>query len=127
MREIPILCLFFLTSVLYSQTDPLYKKDSKNFIIMSEKNETFKKISLKFDLKDSSKDLFSIYNQNSKLNDIFIIKKDTTNFVKSTINFDNNFRNPKIDSFNPYGASDAKSGLIIGAIGGIFRSMFNTD
>jgi hypothetical protein len=47
---------------------------------------------------------------------IFSSSKDTSHFVKSTINFNNNFRNPKIDSFNPYGASDAKSGLIIGAM-----------
>lgn len=127
MRKISILYLFFFTSVLYSQTDTLHKKDLKNFFLMSQKNDTIKKISLKYDLKDSSKELFSVYNQNSKLNDLFIIKKDTANLVKSTINFKNNFRNPKIDSFNPYGASDAKSGLIIGAIGGVFRSIFNTD
>lgn len=127
MRKISILFLFFLTSVLYSQTDTLHKKDLKKFFILSQKNDTIKKFSLKFDFKDNSKELLSVYNQNTKLNDVFMIKKDTSNQVKSTINFNNNFRNPKIDSFNPYGASDAKSGLIIGAIGGFFRSIFNTD
>jgi hypothetical protein len=127
MKKISILCLFFFNSILYSQTDTIPKKELKNFFMMSQKNDTTKNFSLKFDIKDFSKDLFSAYNQNSKLNDIFVIKKDTTNFVKSTINFNNNFRNPKIDSFNPYGASDAKSGLIIGAIGVVFNSILNTD
>jgi hypothetical protein len=111
MKKISILCLFFFTSILYSQIDTIHKKDLKNFFMQSQKKDTIKNFSLKFDFTD----------------DIFIIKKDTANFVKSTINFNNNFRSPKIDSFNPYGASDAKSGLIIGAIGGVFRSIFNTD
>jgi hypothetical protein len=127
MKKISILCLFFFTSILYSQIDTIHKKDLKNFFMQSQKKDTIKNFSLKFDFTDFSTELFSAYNQNSKLNDIFIIKKDTANFVKSTINFNNNFRSPKIDSFNPYGASDAKSGLIIGAIGGVFRSIFNTD
>ena len=127
MKKISILCLFFFTSILYSQTDTINKKSLKNFFMLSQKNDIIKNFSLKFDFKDFSKEMFSAYNQNSKLNDIFIIKKETSIFVKSTINFNNNFRNPKIDSFNPYGASDAKSGLIIGAIGGVFRSIFNND
>jgi hypothetical protein len=127
MKKFSILCLFFFTSILYSQTDTISKKCLKNFFLQSQKNNTIKNFSLKLDFKDSYSELFSAYNQNSKQNDIFIIKKDTSHFVKSTINFNNNFRNPKIDSFNPYGASDAKSGLIIGAIGGVFRSIFNTD
>ncbi|QZK91010.1 hypothetical protein IQ05_00128 [Flavobacterium tiangeerense] len=127
MKKISILSLLFFTTILYSQIDTTHKKDLKNFFILSQKKDTIKNFSLKFDFKDFSTELFSAYNQNSKLNDIFIIKKDTSNFVKSTINFNNNLRNPKIDSFNPYGASDAKSGLIIGAIGGVFRSIFNTD
>lgn len=127
MKKISILCLFFLNSMLYSQTDTILNKAPKNFIMLSQKNDTIKKFSLKFDFKYSSNELFSSYNQNSKLYDIFIFKKDTLNFVKSTINFNNNFGNPKIDSFNPYGVSDAKSGLIIGSIVGVFRYIFNTD
>jgi hypothetical protein len=127
MKKTSILSLLFFTTILYSQVNTIHKKDIKNFFMLSQKKDTIKNFSLKFDFKDFSTELFSVYNQNSKSNDIFIIKKDTSNFVKSTINFNNNFRNPKIDSFNPYGASDAKSGLIIGAIGGAFRSIFNTD
>ncbi len=126
MRKIAVLYLLFLTSAMYSQTDTLHKKGIKTFSIMSKKDDTIKKFPLKFDFKDSN-ELLSVYNQNTKLNDLYMIKKDTANLVKSTINFNNNFRNPKIDSFNPYGASDAKSGLIIGAVGEVFRSIFDLD
>jgi hypothetical protein len=44
---------------------------------------------------------------------IFSSSKKDTSHCEIDINFNNNFRNPKIDSFNPYGTSDAKSGLII--------------
>jgi hypothetical protein len=118
--------MLFSIAVLYSQTDTINNKNFKFPLLLKTKKDSIKPFRYTLSVKDN-KDIFSVYNQSTKLNDVFIIKKDTTTLVKSINNFNNNYRNPKIDSFNPYGASDAKSGLIIGAIGGIFRSIFNTN
>ena len=122
MKNISILYLLLLASASYSQIDTIHKKKLKSFFIMSQNDVVIKKIDFK-----EPKELLSIYNPNTKLNDVFMIRKDTTNFVKSAINFNNNFRNPKIDSFNPYGTSDAKVGLIISIIGGVFGFIFNDN
>ena len=122
MKNISILYLLLLASASYSQIDTIHKKKLKSFFIISQNDVVIKKIDFK-----EHKELLSIYNPNTKLNDVFMIRKDSTNFVKSAVNFNNNFRNPKIDSFNPYGTSDAKVGLIIVIIGGVFGSIFNNN
>ena len=117
--------MLFCVAVLYSQTDTINKKTFKFPLLLNTKQDSIKPPKYTIIVKGNN-DIFSVYNQSSKLNDIFIINSDTTTLGKSINNFDNNNRNPKIDSFNPYGVSDAKSGLIIGAIAGIFRSILNS-
>jgi hypothetical protein len=126
MKKTFIVFMLFSFSVLYSQTDSIHKKSFKYLLVLKTKQDSIKPFIFSLNLNDN-KDIFSVYNQSTKLNDVFIIKNDTTTLVKSIYNINNNYRNPKIDSFNPYGASDVKSGLIIGAIGGVFRSIFNTN
>jgi hypothetical protein len=126
MKKTFITLMLFSFAVLYSQTDTIQKKTFIYPLLLKTNQNSIKPFRYTLKLNDS-KDIFTVYNQSTKLNDVFIIKNDTTILVKSINNFNNNYRNLKIDSFNPYGASDAKSGLIIGAIGGIFMSIFNTN
>jgi hypothetical protein len=67
--------------------------------------------------------LFSIYNQNTKLNDYFNLSKDSIYFVKS-INLNANLYTKK-DSFNPSGTSNLGAGIIMGSINMLFKNLFN--
>lgn len=82
-------------------------------------------INLKLDTKNSNS--FLAYNKNTGLNDLYFIKNDTTYYYVKSINLNDSNQYPKKDSFNPYGASDFKSGLIIGAVGELFKGIFNND
>lgn len=64
----------------------------------------------------------SIYNQNTKWNDIYTHSKDSLYYQKSLFINANNYS--QIDSFNPNGTSSLVPGLIIGTINSIFKSLF---
>ena len=61
--------------------------------------------------------LFSSYNETTKLNDSYLINNEEYVYTKSSMLLENNFRNLKIDSYNPYGVSNVKSALILGVVG----------
>jgi hypothetical protein len=76
------------------------------------KNYTFQLTSMRFNPKNE----FSIYNKTTQLNDFYGVKKDTFYYRKSVFIPENNIYSPKIDSFNPNGASDFGSAVLAGVI-----------
>lgn len=74
-------------------------------------NFNFKKIALKKNLS------FSSYNPITKLNDTYLIIDGEYSYSKSNFLFENNFRAQKIDSYNPYGASNMSTALLLGTVG----------
>lgn len=103
---------------LYSQTNDTVSKFKKPKYSFVETNiDTIIKMnkSLKWTSKRAVKtESFSIYNKTTKSNDFYILNADKSNYTKSDILIENNFRNNKIDSFNPSGASNIQSGVLMG-------------
>jgi hypothetical protein len=66
---------------------------------------------------------FSIYNRTTRLNDLYGARKATFYYRQSLIIRKNNVNSPKIDSFNPNGASDFGSAVLAGLIN-TFMSQF---
>jgi hypothetical protein len=65
---------------------------------------------------------FSIYNRNTKLNDIYFFSRDTIYYVKSEDINTNQFMYR--DSFNPNAAGDFGTGLILGSLNMVFNTVF---
>jgi hypothetical protein len=63
---------------------------------------------------------FTVYNKTTQLNDFYYVKKDTFYYQKSAFIPENHMFQPKLDSFNPSGASDLGSAVIIGIINTVF-------
>lgn len=59
---------------------------------------------------------FTIYNKTTQLNDFYYVKRDTFHYQKSVFIQQNHLFQPKIDSFNPSGASDFGSAIVLGLI-----------
>ena len=116
MKTIKILlflALLVLSTSIYAQS-----KDS-----LSTKTNLFKKFNLNFKTINFSKNslIFSSYNETTKLNDIYLINKGSYIYSKSSRIIENNFRRNKVDSFNPHGASNFGSAIILGLLGSILK------
>jgi len=105
-------------SNIYSQSkDSLYKIKKAKYVFIPTNLDSIKKLNDALiwtkngSLKNNS---FSIYNKASGTNDSYIINNDSMKYNKSILINENNFRNNKIDSFNPMGASNLQSGLLLG-------------
>ena len=122
IKTVLFLILLVFSTLIYAQS-----KDS-----LLTKTNVFK--SLNFDFKtndytigfkniDFSKNnqLFSSYNETTKLNDIYLLNNDSFIYSKSSLLFKNSFRGNKINSFNPYGTSNIGSALIFGLIDSILK------
>lgn len=64
---------------------------------------------------------FSVYNPNTRLNDIYTFKKDTVVMHKSILINDINFCGQKRDSFNPSGANNMGWAVFVGVYNLIFE------
>ena len=64
---------------------------------------------------------FSVYNATTGFNDSYTGYRNSFSYSRSTVVTNNQFRGVKIDSFNPYGATDFKSAVLIGVLNSIFR------
>ena len=76
-------------------------------------------------LKFYTKNDFSVYNKATMLNDNFSIYKGQFEYKNSIFIPENMVYNSKIDSFNPNGASEFGSALIIGVLN-FAQGLFNT-
>lgn len=120
---VPALFYCFLS---FSQTkDSVASKKAINLYDFSIKFDSLSKMKPNFssNFKTNPVASFSVYNRNTKLNDIYYLSKDSIHFVK-TENFNSGQSTPK-DSFNPHGASNLGVGLIMGSINTIFKGVFN--
>lgn len=102
------------TSLYAQSTNPLnIQYDlSNNFKL----DFLFKNFALDFKRIDFSKNniSFSEYNPTTGLNDNYSLINDEHVYTNSSFLFQNNIRGPKIDSFNPYGASNIQTSLVLG-------------
>lgn len=121
-----IIPAFFFCFLSFSQTkEPEATKKAINLYNFSIKLDSLSKMKTNFsnNFKVNQFSSFSVYNRNTKLNDIYFLSKDTVYFVK-TENFNSGQSTPK-DSFNPHGASNLGVGLIMGSISTVFKGIFN--
>ncbi|MGQ7945162.1 hypothetical protein [Flavobacterium sp. WC2509] len=118
---IPALFFCFLS---FSQTnDTIYNK-AKNLSVFSFKPDLLSKFkpNLNYKFKATTIPVLSVYNRNTKLNDIYYLPKDSIYATKSVVF--NTYQFIKQDSFNPYGANNLGTGLIMGAINTVFKYNF---
>lgn len=128
MKNIFIILFYCFTS--YSQVNEIIVPFTKDTIKPNKQISFYNKINStllykpNFIFKFNSSDLnnFSIYNHNTKLNDIYLHSKDTLYYEKSI--YINSNQYIQKDSFNPNGASNFGSGVIIGTLNTIFKSLF---
>jgi hypothetical protein len=116
---------FFYCFVAYSQTnDSINAKKIKNLYSFNNSLDSIALIKPNFNYKFRSNDVteFSIYDRNSKLNDIYYFSQDSLYYSKSVNVNINQF--VKRDSFNPNGVNDLRAGIIIGSINTVFKSIF---
>ena len=117
--KIFILAIFFTSTCSFAQEkDSLQVKISflKEFRIIENKPTYL------FKIEDVQKKFWvTLFNKNTNLLDVFYRKNDSIVYQKSAFIMRANFVNPTIDSFNPYGVSDAKIGLAMGAVGSFFQ------
>lgn len=121
-RVVALACLMLASAVLQSQNqnssntqyllfknieidslDTLYKPNLKNIFLKSR--------------------TFSTYNPNTNWNDHYTVTNQTYVYRKSSLLIENNFRQQKIDSYNPYGSPDVNSALILGVVGEFLRKV----
>jgi hypothetical protein len=120
-----IVSTLFFCFLSFSQTnDSIYNSNVKNFYDFNIKLDSLiiLKPNFNYNFKTNYVSSFSVYNRNTKLNDVYCLSKDSIYFVK-TVNFNSNQSAPK-DSFNPNGASNLGVGLIMGSINTVFNSIF---
>ena len=117
--------IFFFCILSFSQTnDSTYNNKAKKLYFFAINTDSLTKTKSTFNYKFNTNyiALFSMYNRNSKLNDVYYISNDSIYNTK-IVNFDFNQFVHK-DSFNPNGASNIGVGLIMGAINTVFNSIF---
>ena len=122
--------IFFYCFASYSQVNETIMSFKKDTIKINKQISVHNKIDSillykpKIILKFNSSDLnsFSTYNRNTKLNDIYLPLKDTLYYEKSI--YINSNQYIQKDSFNPNGASNFGSGVIIGTLNTLFKSLF---
>jgi hypothetical protein len=128
MKYILISLLYCFT--VYSQVSDSIVSFSKDSVKLNKQVFFYNKINAPIPYKPNitiaykSIDLqtISIYNQNTKWNDIYTHSKDSLYYQKSLFINANNYSQK--DSFNPNGTSSLVPGLIIGTINSIFKSLF---
>jgi len=114
-KNLIVIMLIVCYSQLYAQS-----KDSLNLKYKLSKNLKldflYNDFTLNFKRIDFSKNniSFSEYNPTTGLNDNYSLINDEHVYTNSSFLFQNNIRGPKIDSFNPYGASNIQTSLVLG-------------
>ena len=118
-----LIIAFFYCLISYSQTNDTINNKKLNVYNLNIKLDSILKLKPSFNYKIKANDfyLFSVYNQNTKLNDYFNLSKDPVYYEKS-ININANQLVPK-DSFNPNGVTNLGAGLVMGSINTIFKGV----
>jgi len=65
---------------------------------------------------------FNIYNEDTGLNDTYLMTKNGSNLIYSSKLLENNFSLHKIDSFNPYGSPDIGTAIFNGLLNSLLNS-----
>lgn len=119
-----IIPVFFFCFLTYSQTnDTLYNKTKKVYDFSSKLDSLSKlKQNFNYNFKVNNIPLFSVYNHNTQLNDIYYLPINSIYFVKS-VNINANQLTQK-DSYNPNGVSNLQTGIIMGGLKTVFNYKF---
>jgi len=127
IKTATFIILLFLSISIYAQS-----KDS-----LSIKHDMFKYSSLTIDNnKNYYKNIqeiekihfkkrifqFNIYNEDTGLNDTYLMTKNGSNLIYSSKLLENNFSLHKIDSFNPYGSPDIGTAIFNGLLNSLLNS-----
>ncbi|EGV44692.1 hypothetical protein BZARG_1541 [Bizionia argentinensis JUB59] len=93
-------------------------------------NNVFNSVSLNSNINSTSYDLdlnninlptknllFSSINKTTQLNDNYLVINEAYIYHNSNFLFENKFKGSRIDSYNPYGASNINSALFLGVVG----------
>jgi len=106
---------FLFSFLSFSQTnDLIYYKTANSIPSFNIKHDSTTKVkpNYNYNFKANNSTLFSVYDRNTQLNDVYFLAKDSIYFVK-TVNLNACQFIPK-DSFNPNGTTNFKAGLIMG-------------
>lgn len=114
-----ILLCFFAKPAAYGQSkDSLKVFSRKPYAFTATKFDSIRRISSSAGIyknKAVTNDYsFSVYNKTTKNNDLYLLNNNSAQYSRSDILIENNFRNNKIDSFNPAGAPNVQSGMLMG-------------
>jgi hypothetical protein len=111
-----ILFLMSITEIHSQSKDSVPQVKKSKYFFIPTNLDSIKKLnnSLIWTKNYTENKPFSIYNATSETNDLYFINADTIRYIKSNVMIENNFRNNKIDSFNPVGASNLQSGVLLG-------------
>lgn len=114
MKKLVLIILFFTYFCSFGQTqsDTLVKK-----VYTFSNIKSFDSYSISFNFKNIKANNYSIYNNSTGLNDIYVISNNTLTYSQSSLNILNTTRGMKIDSFNPIGTKNISFALV----GGIFN------
>ncbi len=120
--------LFFSIGVLNAQNDNSTQLDNKLIPLHILKSEKFqdslgiKNTSLNFNISKSNQ--ISVYNETTMLNDFYASSIKGSTYVKSKkVSVNTPLRGTKVDAFNPYGVSNSKEGVIMGAFGVLLKKV----
>lgn len=114
----------FCSFISFAQSnDSIDLKKAKNINRFYNSLDSLVVLKPNFDYKFNSKDFnqISIYDRNTKLNDIYFYSKDSLYYVRSENINANQFMYR--DSFNPNGVNNLGVGLIMGSINTVFKSI----
>lgn len=120
MKKSIVLGLLLLPIFIFAQNNvqvfapkvPFTSSVASNSPLFDLKNYTFQLSNLRTNPQNE----FSIYNKTTQLNDFYGVKKDTLYYRKSVMMPLNNYYSTHSDSFNPNGAPDFGSAVLVGLI-----------
>jgi len=122
-NSLSLIILVFMSLSMYSQSkDSLSIKKPKTSIYYTFSTQYQPNYSLQFTKYKNQKNNypFSIYNQATKLNDLYSTNKGVYYYKYSTKNIKNDFNTNKIDAFNPHGATDLGNAIVSGVLSSLF-------
>ena len=123
MKSILVIVALVCSPFLFAQEKPLVKLPTNLNQLANIRLDATPKIDYTLDLESLKLDdtkTFSIYNPQTQLNDFYSVTSDGFDYLNTTPVFNNLFRGRQIDSFNPNGANDFGSAIVMGFLNSLF-------
>ncbi|QBN18266.1 hypothetical protein [Flavobacterium nackdongense] len=124
MNRLIIVVALFYSTFFFAQ-DRLSVVDTmairKNYFKVYFDNLPVVKYTFDFSAKKDNVPQLSIYNFNSRSNDVYFLQSGTCIIMSPRINLENNWIGSRKDSFNPYGTTNIGSAVVMGLITMLFE------